>query len=81
MVDLGKKGDLWKLMGILIVIGLLFGAFVAYFALAETAEEEKARLEVELGQLEGQLAAIDGGMWVNYSTCGIVQKVLFNNWN
>ena len=52
MADLGKKGDLWKFLGILVVMGLVFGAFMAVLGSAETAEEEKARLEAELGQLE-----------------------------
>src|SRR3989344_6716130 len=56
---------------ILIVIGLFFGVYIAYFAFAETAEEEKARLEAELSQLESQLQEIDGGKWVNYSSCSV----------
>ncbi|MBI2654929.1 hypothetical protein HYX06_00705, partial [Candidatus Woesearchaeota archaeon] len=84
MTDLGKKGDLWKFLGILVVVLLLFGGFMAVLGLAETAEEEKVRLEAELGQLEGELAAIDGGKWVNISTelepCQ-VSFIKYVNWN
>ena len=76
---LGKKGDLWKFGMILVVSLLLFGTFIAVLSFAETPEEEKARLEAELADLEGQLSAIDGGRWVN-NICG-VEGILYNNWN
>ena len=82
MADLGKKGDLWKFGMILVVILVLFGIFAAVLSLAETAEEEKARLEAELSGLESQLQQIDGGRWVNVSDgyCN-VQRIFYNNWN
>src|SRR3989344_589560 len=69
-------------MMILVVGMLLFGVFAAVLGLAESSEEEKVRLEAELGQLEGELSAIDGGKWVNVSDgyCGI-SNIIFNNWN
>ena len=45
--NLSKKGNLRRTLMILIVAVLLFGAFIGWFAFAETPEEEKARIEVD----------------------------------
>ena len=51
---------------VLLVVMLLFGVFISYFAFAETPSEEKARLEAELAQLEAQLNVISAGFGVNF---------------
>ena len=79
MIGLSKKGDLKRILWILIVGMLLFGAFAGFLVFGETAEEEKLRLEAELAQLESDLSAIEGGRWVNYS-CN-VNQIFFNNYN
>ena len=62
---LSKKGELKRVLMILVVGELLFGAFAAILSFAETPQEEKARLEAELAQLEAQLNVISAGFGVN----------------
>ena len=41
----GKKGDLKRIVMILIAMGLLFGVFAGILGFAETAEEIESELE------------------------------------
>ena len=60
-----KKGELRRVLMILIVGVLLFGAFAAILSFAQTPEEEKAQLEAELAKIEAQLNVISAGFGVN----------------
>ena len=59
---MNKKSMKFGIALFLIVIGILLVSTI----LAETPEEEKARLEQELADLETQLSQIDNGTWVNF---------------
>lgn len=74
-----KKGVMDAGILVLLAAMLLFFAVNGLLGLAETSEEEKSRLEVELADLEGQLAVIEGGRWVNYS-CE-VERIYYGNYN
>ena len=66
MLNLSKKSEMKRILMVLLVVMLLFGVFISYFAFAETPSEEKARLEAELAQLEAQLNVISAGFGVNF---------------
>jgi len=59
---MNKKSMKFGIALFLIVIGILLVSTI----LAETPEEEKARLKQELSDLETQLSQIDNGTWVNF---------------
>ncbi len=58
MLNLSKKGDLKRVLMILIAGLLLFIVFAGWFAFAETPEEEKARIE----EIKNPLNVFEAGL-------------------
>src|SRR3989339_403857 len=64
---------------VVVLFSIIITLLLVYTIFAETPEEEKARLEQELSDLETQLSQIDNGTWVNFS-CS-VSGVYYDNYN